>query len=108
MKTTKLLLSAAVVAATLSFTGCTKDQENLALASVAVVGVAAIASHADGSHTGNYYHNGYDYGTNRNYSYRDGVREGCQSRSYWSQNSYRYDHDRDYRDGWRSGYSSCR
>ena len=108
MQKTTFTLSTIILAGSLLFTGCTQDQENLAIAGVAVAGIAAIASHEDGSHTGNYYHNGSDYGTNKNYSYRDGVREGCNSRNYWSQNSYRYDQDRDYRKGWRAGYRRCR
>ncbi len=104
----KTILTTIVLAGTLLFTGCTQDQEKLAVAGVAVAGIAAIASNDDGSHAGNYYHRGTDYGRNRNYSYRDGVRDGCDSRKYWRQDSHRYDRDNDYRSGWISGYSRCR
>jgi hypothetical protein len=92
------------------FTGCTQDQENLALAGAGVAAVAVVASNynTDGSHTGNYYHKGYDYGASRNYAYRDGVREGCQSRNYWTQNYYRYQNDYNYQSGWKAGYRQCR
>ena len=110
MKTTTYLLTVSALAATLTFTGCTQDQENLALAGAGVAVVAAAASnyHDDGSHTSNYYHNNYDYGSGRNYAYRDGVREGCESRRSWRQNNYRYNNDSSYRSGWQAGYRQCR
>ena len=109
MKTTKYLLAVTALAATLTFTGCTQDQENMALAGAGVATVAVVASnyHEDGSHTGNYYHNNYDYGSGRNYAYQDGVREGCQSRNYWKQNNYRYENNYNYRSGWKAGYRQC-
>jgi hypothetical protein len=110
MNVGKYLFATAVIASSMMFTGCTQDQENLALAGAGAVAVAAVASnyHDDGSHKDNYYHNGYDYGSGRNYSYRDGVREGCQSRNYWTQNNYRYQNDYNYRSGWKAGYRQCR
>ncbi len=100
----------ATIAAALTFSGCTQDEKNLALAGagVAAVAVAANSYHKDGSHSGDYYHNNYNYGSGRNYAYRDGVREGCQSRSYWRQNYYRYQNDYNYRSGWQAGYRNCR
>ena len=110
MKKISTLLVVSALTAALTMTGCTQNEENLALAGagVAAVAVAANNYHKDGSHTGNYYHQGYDYGTGRNYAYRDGVREGCQSRSYWNQNYYRYQNDSSYRSGWQAGYRNCR
>ena len=110
MKVRKYLFASAVIVSSVMFTGCTQDQENLALAGagVAAVAVASANYHADGSHTGNYYHKDYDYGTGRNYAYRDGVREGCQSRNYWTQNNYRYQNDYNYQSGWKAGYRQCR
>ena len=108
-KTTKNLLVAASIATALTFTGCTQDQENLALAGAGVAAVAIAASNTDGSSTDNYYHHGEDYGEKRNYNYRDGVRAGCDSRTgRWSQNNYRYQNDYHYRDGWKAGYNQCR
>jgi hypothetical protein len=110
MKIRKYLFASAVIVSSVIFTGCTQDQENLALAGAGVAAVAVVASNynTDGSHTGNYYHKGYDYGTSRNYAYRDGVREGCQSRNYWTQNYYRYQNDYNYQSGWKAGYRQCR
>ena len=66
MKTTKRnFLVAASIATALTFTGCTQDQENLALAGAGIAAVAVAASHADGSSKDNYYHHGQDYGQNR-------------------------------------------
>lgn len=109
MINTKNLLLVSALVATMTFTGCTQDEENLALAGagVAAVAVAASSYHNDGSHTGNYYHNNYDYGSGRNYAYQDGVREGCQSRNYWKQNNYRYENNYNYRSGWKAGYRQC-
>ena len=107
----KSLLTASVLATALTMTGCTQDQENLALAGAGVAAVAVAASnyHKDGSHTGNYSHYGHDYGSGRNYSYRDGVREGCNSkRGTWRQNYYRYQNDYNYKSGWKAGYRQCR
>ena len=109
MKFTKYVGVSALIAATLTFTGCTENQEKLAIAGVAVAGTAAVLSHSDGSHTDNYYHHGHDYGQNRNYSYRAGVRDGCDSsRRRWSKDEYRFRHDNNYNDCWRSGYRRCR
>ena len=59
MKTTKYFAALVSVATALTFTACTQDQENLAVASAGVAAVAVATSnyHEDGSHTGNYYHN---------------------------------------------------
>lgn len=109
MRTAKYFAALVSIATALTFTACTQNQENLAAAGVGVAAVAVATSnyHEDGSHTGNYYHNDYDYGSGRNYAYRDGVREGCQSRNYWSQNNYRYENDYNYRSGWKAGYRQC-
>jgi len=112
MKFSKFIGVSALIAATLTFTGCTQDQENLA-ATAAVVGavgaVAVAASHDDGSSTDNYYHHGHDYGENRNYGYQRGVRQGCDSRrGRWSKNDERYRHNQDYRNGWNAGFSRCK
>ena len=109
MKTTKRnFLVAASIAIALTFTGCTQDQENLALAGVGVAAVAVAVSHADGSSKDNYYHHGQDYGENRNYSYRDGVRAGCDSvRGSWNRDSYRFNNDNEYRAGWKHGKRQC-
>jgi hypothetical protein len=106
----KYLVASTIIVSTVMFTGCTQNEENLALASVGVAAVAVAASnyHDDGSHKDNYYHNGYDYGGGRNYAYRDGVREGCESRRSWRQNNYRYQNDYNYRSGWKAGYRQCR
>ena len=96
--TTKKLLVAASIATALTLTGCTQDQENLALAGAGVAAVAIAASHADGSSKDNYYHHGQNYGQNRNYSYRDGVRAGCNSaRGQWDRNYNRFNYDKDYK-----------
>jgi hypothetical protein len=110
MKKTSTLLLVSALAAALTMTGCTQNEENLALAGagVAAVAVAANSYHSDGSHTGNYYHNNYDYGSGRNYSYRDGVRAGCESRRSWRQDYYRYQNDYNYKSGWQAGYRQCR
>ena len=110
MKKTSILSAVSALVAALTMAGCTQNEENLALAGagVAAVAVAANSYHKDGSHTGNYYHKDYDYGTGRNYAYRDGVREGCQSRNYWTQNNYRYQNDYNYQSGWKAGYRQCR
>ena len=106
----KMILTTAALAAALTFTGCTQNEENLALAGagVAAVAVAADAYNKDGSHRGEYTHYGQSYGSNRNYNYRDGVRDGCDSRrGSWRQDNYRYNHA-DYRNGWEAGYKRCR
>ena len=110
MKRTKFLLATAVITSGMMFTGCTQNEENLALAGVGVAAVAAAASnyHSDGSHKSDYYHNNYNYGSGRNYSYRDGVRAGCESRRSWRQDYYRYQHDYNYKSGWQAGYRQCR
>ena len=82
MKFTKQIAVSALIAATLTFTGCTQDQQNLAVA----------ASHSDGSSRDNYRHHGHDYGQNRNYDYQKGVRQGCNSRY----------------GGWDADYKRCR
>ena len=104
------ILGVAALVATLTFTGCTQDQENLALAGAGVAAVAVAASnyHDDGSHTNDYYHQGNNYGQGRNYAYRDGVREGCDSRRSWRQDYNRYQNDTNYRSGWQAGYHQCR
>ena len=112
MKFTKYLGVSALIVATLTFTGCTQDQENLA-ATAAVVGavgaVAVAASHDDGSSRNNYHHRGHDYGQNRNYGYQKGVRQGCNSRyGGWDMDKYRYKHDYNYKAGWDAGYRRCR
>ena len=109
MKLTKYIGVSALIAATLTFTGCTQDQERLAVAGVTVAGAAAIAANSDGSHQDNYYHHGEDYGESRNYSYREGVRSGCDSRTgRWRKDYNRYDHDYNYKSGWDAGYRRCR
>ena len=110
MNKIKIMALVSAIAGIMIFTGCTQNEENLALAGagVAVVAVAANNYHKDGSSTSNYSHNGYNYGENRNYAYRDGVRAGCQSRNYWSQDNYRYQNDNNYRSGWKKGYNNCR
>ena len=110
MRNAKKLMLVTALTGAMTFTGCTQDQENLALAGAGVAAVAVATSdyHDDGSHTNNYYHNNYDYGSGRNYAYRDGVREGCESRRAWRQNNYRYNNDSSYRSGWQAGYSQCR
>ena len=112
MKFTKQIAVSALIAATLTFTGCTENQEKLAVAGVAVAGVTAIAasqSHKDGSHTDNYYHHGEDYGQNRDYGYQRGVRQGCNSRrGSWRKDNERYRHDQSYRNGWNAGFSRCK
>jgi hypothetical protein len=106
----KYLFASVIIASSVIFTGCTQNEENLALAGAGVAAEAVATSdyHDDGSHRGNYYHNGYDYGSGRNYAYRDGVREGCESRRSWRQNNYRYQNDYNYRSGWQAGYRQCR
>jgi len=110
MKQFKTVLGVAAIVTVLLMTGCTKDQENLALAGVGVAAVAVAASnyHDDGSHKNDYYHNNYNYGSGRNYAYRDGVREGCESRRSWRQDYYRYQKDYNYKSGWQAGYRQCR
>ena len=109
MKFTKYIGVSALIAATLTFTGCTQNQENLAATAAVVGAVAVVASHSDGSHTDNYYHHGHDYGQNRDYGYQQGVREGCNSRhSGWDMDKYRYKHDYNYKAGWDAGYRRCR
>ena len=110
MNFTKYMVVSALIATTLTFTGCTQDQENLAVAGVAVAGVAAIAaSHSDGSSTDNYRHHGHDYGQNRNYGYQKGVRQGCNSRHRgWDMDKHRYKNDYNYKAGWDAGYRRCR
>ena len=109
MKFTKYIGVSALVAATLTFTGCTQDQENLAATAAVVGAVAVAASHSDGSHKNDYYHHGHNYGENRNYSYRKGVRDGCDSmRGRWHKDHDRFKHDQNYRDGWRAGKRRCR
>ena len=106
--TTKKLLLTASIATALTFTGCTQDQENLALAGAGVAAVAVAASHADGSSKEKYYHHGQNYGENRNYSYRDGVRAGCNSaRGQWDRNYNRFNYDNDYKYGWEHGKRQC-
>ena len=109
MKFTKYIGVSALVAATLTFTGCTQDQENLAVATVAVGAAAVIVSNADGSHSDNYYHHGHDYGEKRNYTYRRGVRDGCDSaRGDWTKDNHKFKHNHHYKDGWKSGHRRCR
>ena len=111
MKFTKHIGVSALIAATLTFTGCTENQEKLAIAGAAVAGTAAVmsASHSDGSSTNNYHHKGHDYGRNRDYGYQQGVRQGCNSRhSGWDMDKYRYKHDYNYKAGWDAGYRRCR
>ena len=109
MKFTKYIGVSALIAATLTFTGCTQDQENLAVAGALVGAVAVAASHSDGSSTDNYYHHGHDYGEKRNYNYQRGVRDGCDSgRGRWTKDHYRFKHDYHYKDGWRAGHRRCR
>ena len=109
MKLTKYLGASALIAAALTFSGCTQNQENLAATAAVVGAVAVVASHSDGSHTDNYYHQGHDYGQRRNYSYQDGVRSGCDSRSgRWRKDYNRYSHDYNYKNGWDAGYRRCR
>lgn len=110
MKFSKQIGVSALIAATLAFTGCTQDQENLA-AAAAVVGTAAVVvgANSDGSHKNDYYHNNHNYGENRNYSYRQGVREGCDSASgRWNQDGNRLDRDKSYKNGWEAGYRRCK
>jgi hypothetical protein len=110
MNIKKYLLASTVITSLILFTGCTQDQENLAVAGVAVAAVAVAASnyHDDGSHKKDYYHNNNNYGSGRNYSYRDGVREGCESRRSWRQDYNRYQNDYNYQNGWKAGYRQCR
>ena len=109
MKLTKHIGVSALITATFTFTGCTQDQENLAATAAVVGAVAVVASNSDGSHTDNYYHRGHDYGEERNYNYRAGVRDGCDSgRGRWIRDNYRYNHDYNYKDGWKAGHRRCR
>ena len=99
----------ALIAATLTFTGCTEDQENLALATAVVGAAVVVASNDDGSSKSDYYHHNENYGENRNYSYRRGVRDGCDSaRGRWFKDHDRFKHDYDYKDGWKAGHRRCR
>ncbi|MDQ7046385.1 MAG: hypothetical protein Q9M39_01680 [Sulfurovum sp.] len=109
MKFSKHIGVSVLIAATLTFTGCTQDQENL-VAATAVVGAAVVvASNSDGSHTGDYYHHDHNYGENRNYSYRRGVRDGCDSaKGRWSKDHDRFRHDNNYKEGWKAGHRRCR
>lgn len=103
-------MATTALAAALTFTGCTQNEENLALAGagVAAVAVAANSYNKDGSHAGEYNHYGQNYGSGRNYNYHDGVRDGCDSRrGSCRQDTYRYNHA-DYRNGWEAGYKRCR
>ncbi len=107
-KTTKNLLVATSIVTALTFTGCTQNEENLALAGAGVAAIAVVASNTDGSNQDNYYHHGEDYGENRNYSYRDGVRAGCNSaRGQWDRNYNRFSNDSNYRYGWEHGKRQC-
>ena len=107
-KTTKNLLVATSIVTALTFTGCTQNEENLALAGAGVAAVAIVASHTDGSSKDNYYHHGQSYGENRNYSYRDGVRAGCNSaRGQWDRNYNRFSNDSNYRYGWEHAKRQC-
>ena len=109
MKFSKQIAVSALIAATLTFTGCTQDQEKLAATAAVVGAVAVVAANSDGSHEDNYYHHGEDYGESRNYSYREGVRSGCDSRSgRWRKDYSRYSHDYNYKNGWDAGYRRCR
>jgi hypothetical protein len=101
MKFTKQIAVSALIAATLTFTGCTENQQNLA--------AAGVASHSDGSSRDNYRHHGHDYGQNRNYGYQRGVRQGCNSRyGGWDMDKHRYKNDYNYKAGWDAGYKRCR
>ena len=95
MKVTKWIITVTAFIATLSFTGC---------APVAIVPAPGGPAYGDA-----FYYEGYNYGYNRNESYRIGVRHGCSSkRGTWKRNNYRYNHDYSYRAGWNAGYNQCR
>ena len=111
MKYTKYIGVSALIAATLTtFTGCTpQNQDNLSKSYSKSYSKSHSRSHSDGSHRDHYYHHGIDFGKHRNYSYKDGVRSGCDSRMHrWRKDYDRYRHDRDYKYGWDAGYRRCR
>jgi len=102
MKFKRLFVIGAFIVATLSFTGCTPYQEGLATG--VVVGAVGTAAYKD-----NYYYGGYYYGHNRNNAYRQGVRDGCYSRTHrWRKNRHQYRQNYSYRNGWNAGYRRCR
>ena len=103
MKFTKLLIATISIASMLSFTSCSDYERGL------VAGSVATAVITDSARADHYYYNGYDYGYNRNSTYRLGVRHGCRTANgVYTKNRYKFNNYSSYRDGWYSGRNNCR
>lgn len=99
MKFLTLRLFIASLFATIVFTGCTAYEQ------------AVVANTLTGgsAYNDSYYYDGYNYGNNRDTSYRNGVEDGCSSkRGVWRKNIYQYNNNYSYRNGWNAGYNRCR
>ncbi len=90
MKFTKYAGASALIAATLTFTGCTQDQQNL-------------------SHANNYSNNGSNYGLSNDRLYDIGEEDGCNSMSGidYNKNSAKYQYNKDYNRGFKRGMAKC-
>jgi len=106
MKFTKLLIATVSIASILSLTSCNDYEKGLVTGAVAG---AVITDSRNTTNTDHYYYNGYDYGYNRNSTYRLGVRHGCRTANgVYTKNRYKFDNYASYRDGWYSGRRNCR
>lgn len=98
MKLSKLYLFVASVFAVAIFGGCTAYEQ--AVVANALTGGAA--------YNDPYYYNGYNYGSNRDSNYRNGIEDGCSSKQgTWRKNTYMYNRNYSYRNGWNAGYNQC-
>ncbi|MBN2721863.1 MAG: hypothetical protein JXQ77_03495 [Campylobacterales bacterium] len=91
MKSTRLYLVVMSVIATFILSGCTPYQLT------------------GGVYSDSYYYDGYNYGSQRDALYRNGVQDGCSSKKgIWRKNIYQYNNSYSYRSGWNAGYRQCR
>lgn len=98
MKISKFYLVVASFFAALVFGGCTAYEQ--AVVANALTGAA---------YNDPYYYNGYNYGANRDSSYRQGIEDGCNSKQgNYRKNTYQYNNNYSYRNGWNAGYNNCR
>ena len=95
MKFTKYAGASALIAATLTFTGCTQDQQNL-------------------SHANSYSKKADKHVTNKDKLYAMGREDGCSSakgivnQGRRNGNELTYQYNMDYKDGFRRGQESCK
>jgi hypothetical protein len=94
MKFTKYAGASALIAATLTFTGCTQDQQNL-------------------SHTNSYSKNQSNYGLSNDRLYDMGEEDGCNSmkgivsEGIRNGNEVKYKNSKDYTRGFKRGMANC-